>query len=497
MTTAFDLAYVRKEEEPVLAPPAGNTGAVGWLRARFFSTPTNIALTILGVAFLLWAIPPIIRWAFIDAVWTGTSREACIAPGAGACWAFVKAKFAQFMYGRYTIDERWRVDLTAILLIVGVVPLAMPRVPWKREFAIYTLIVFPIVAFILLTGGNLSISVWAFWFLLIAGAIASGIAALAVPEGHAPRAVRLVAPIAAGAAILIYVATLFFGSTGDSIGGWPLSTIAIGIAGLVAALAGLAAILLAPGRPGGRALIGVWGTLGSIAVLLALFSMDFGLPWVETSLWGGLLVTLVVAIVGIVASLPLGILLALGRRSKLPIVKFASITFIEFVRGVPLITVLFMASVMLPLFLPPGVNFDKLLKALIGVALFSAAYMAEVVRGGLQAIPKGQYEAAAALGLNYARMMRFIILPQALKIVIPGIVNSFISLFKDTSLVLIIGIFDLLGIVQVNFTDVNWASPSTPATGYAFAAAVFWVFCFGMSRYSIYTERRLDTGYRR
>jgi general L-amino acid transport system permease protein len=137
------------------------------------------------------------------------------------------------------------------------------------------------------------------------------------------------------------------------------------------------------------------------------------------------------------------------------------------------------------------------MRALIGVALFTSAYMAEVVRGGLQAIPRGQYEAAAAVGLSYANMMQHIILPQALRIVIPGIVNSFISLFKDTSLVLIIGIFDLLGIVQLNFTDANWASPSTPATGYVFAAAVFWVFCFGMSRYSIYTERRLDTGYRR
>ena len=163
----------------------------------------------------------------------------------------------------------------------------------------------------------------------------------------------------------------------------------------------------------------------------------------------------------------------------------------------PLITVLFMASVMLPLFLPPGVNFDKLLRALIGVALFSSAYMAEVIRGGLQAIRRGQYEAATAVGLGYWQSMRLIILPQALKIVIPGIVNSFISLFKDTSLVLIIGIFDLLGIVQQNFTDPNWASPVTPATGFVFAAVVFWIFCFSMSRYSQFMERRLNTGHRR
>jgi general L-amino acid transport system permease protein len=178
-------------------------------------------------------------------------------------------------------------------------------------------------------------------------------------------------------------------------------------------------------------------------------------------------------------------------------VRVVSIGFIEFVRGVPLITVLFMASVMLPLLLPPGASLDKLLRALIGVALFSAAYMAEVIRGGLQAIPRGQYEAAEAMGLGYWQRMRLVILPQALAVVIPGIVNSFISLFKDTSLVLIIGIFDLLGIVQLNFTDANWASPSTPATGYVFAGLVFWLFCFAMSRYSIYTERRLNAGQRR
>jgi general L-amino acid transport system permease protein len=377
MTTAHDLLYVRKEEEPVLAPPASEVGAIGWLRANLFSSVTNTILTILGIAFVFWTVPPIFDWAVVHAVWSGEDREACAVPGAGACWAFVRAKFAQFMYGRYPIEERWRVDLTGALLLIGLIPMAIPRVPYKRQNAFYLLVVFPVLAFLLLVGGY------------------------------------------------------------------------------------------------------------------------FGLRRVETQLWGGLLVTLVVAITGIVASMPLGVLLALGRRSKLPIIRFFSIVFIEFWRGVPLITVLFMSSVMLPIFLPPGVNFDKLLRALIGVALFSSAYMAEVVRGGLQAIPKGQYEAAQAMGLSYWKTMRLIILPQALKIVIPGIVNSFISLFKDTSLVLIIGLFDLLGIVQLNFADANWASPTTPATGYVFAAFVFWLFCFGMSRYSIYTERRLHTGHRR
>jgi amine acid ABC transporter, permease protein, 3-TM region, His/Glu/Gln/Arg/opine family len=174
----------------------------------------------------------------------------------------------------------------------------------------------------------------------------------------------------------------------------------------------------------------------------------FGLPVVETSQWGGLMLTLVLSTTGIVASLPIGILLALGRRSALPVMRLLCISFIEFVRGVPLISVLFMASVVFPLFLPEGMNFDKLLRALVGITLFSAAYIAEVIRGGLQAIPKGQYEGAMSLGLNYWKMNTFIILPQALRISIPGIVNSFIGLFMDTTLVLIVGQIELLGMAQ-------------------------------------------------
>ena len=220
-----------------------------------------------------------------------------------------------------------------------------------------------------------------------------------------------------------------------------------------------------------------------------------GLSEVETSQWGGLMLTLVIAAVGIAGALPLGILLALGRRSKMPAIRVICVTFIEFWRGVPLITVLFMSSVMLPLFLPEGLSFDKLLRALIGVILFQSAYIAEVVRGGLQAIPKGQYEAAAAMGLGYWRMMGLVILPQALKLVIPGIVNTFIALFKDTSLVIIIGLFDLLNSIKQATTDPAWLGMATE--GYVFAALVFWIFCFGMSRYSMHLERKLDTGHKR
>jgi len=226
-----------------------------------------------------------------------------------------------------------------------------------------------------------------------------------------------------------------------------------------------------------------------------LFYGGLGLEVVETSQWGGLFLTLVLASVSIFVALPLGIILALGRRSEMPVVRMVCVGFIELIRAVPLISVLFMASVMLPLFLPEGMNFDKLIRALVGMSLFSAAYMAEVIRGGLQALPKGQMEAAKSLGLGYWQAMGLIILPQALKISIPSIVNTFIGLFKDTTLVLIIGLFDLLSVVKAGTQDADWLGLASE--GYVFVAAVFWVFCFGMSRYSIWLENQLHTGHKR
>ncbi len=230
-----------------------------------------------------------------------------------------------------------------------------------------------------------------------------------------------------------------------------------------------------------------------IFAFILLHGGSFGFVKVETEYWGGLLVTLVIAYIGIFASMPIGVVLALGRRSEKVLVRLVSIIFIEFWRGVPLITVLFMASNMLQYFLPKDVEFDKLLRVLIGVMLFSAAYIAEVVRGGLQAIPKGQYEASQSLGMNFFKMMVFIIMPQALKLVIPGIVNSFIALFKDTTLVLIVGLYDFLGMIQSTFSDPKWSVPQQSITAYAFAAIVYWMFCYSMSRYSMYLEEKLDT----
>ena len=517
-----DLAFVREKFAEPLPPPSTLVGPVAWMRTNLFSSPANSIATIVAIVFVAWVIWSIIDWLIFDAVFTGENREACLgSPDGGppgACWAFIKAKFSQFIYGRYPIDERWRVDIVFLLFAALLTPMAIPRAPYKRENGLLLLVAFPVVSLVLLTGGNFDFSVSTNLILIgILGAvIVFSLLTSGVSEaGSMPFRIAVFA-LAGGVALGI-VATvlsfvpgaeryLIFSGIRSDIPGLgllarplPLGSIVLGIAGIVSIILSIISLIMNVVEQNARrvSVIGVLGPAAGLILIYVVISADFGLEPVETSLWGGLLITLVVSVTGMVASLPLGILLALGRRSKLPVIKWFCVAFVELWRGVPLITVLFMASVMLPLFLPPGTNFDKLMRALIGIALFSSAYMAEVIRGGLQAVPRGQYEGASAVGLGYWQSMRLIILPQALKIVIPGIVNSFISGFKDTSLVLIIGIFDLLGMVQQSFSDPNWASPVTPATGFIFAAAVYWIFCFSMSRYSQFMERRLNTGHKR
>jgi general L-amino acid transport system permease protein len=243
-----------------------------------------------------------------------------------------------------------------------------------------------------------------------------------------------------------------------------------------------------------RNLIWIWvGGLTVIGVLM--WGGVLGLRFVEQERWGGLPITLILATFGIALAFPLSILLALGRRSDMPAVKVMSVTYIELIRGVPLISLLFMASVMFPLFLPEGLTIDKLLRAQVAIILFAAAYLAEVIRGGLQAIPKGQYEAADSLGLSYWKKTGFIVLPQALKLVIPPLVNTFIGLFKDTSLVLIIGIFDLLNSAKTAVNEPAWRGFGLEA--YVFVAVIYFVFCFAMSKYSQDLEAELSRGHKR
>lgn len=440
-------AFVRTAFLPAEPPPAEIDNPATRLARSLFASPLNSLLTILSVGIIALVLPPLIRFLILDATWSGTSREDCL-PNAGACWPFVQAKFAQFIYGFYPAAERWRPNVVFALGAMLLVPLLVPAAPFKRINALLFFGLYPVVSFVLLTGGNLDLQ----RFVL-------------------GRMLGLRAGIAMEAGLR-----------------WSFWSDFLLTAGLVTLFAvGLAAIFRAPWRGAATTTVGLFAA--AAAILLAV-DLDLGLAPVETRSWGGFMVTLIVAVTGIVVSLPLGVLLALGRRSQLPVIRYACVAFIEFWRGVPLITVLFFATYMLPLFLPRDITFDTLLRALIGVALFAAAYMAEVVRGGLQSIPRGQYEAAAALGLGYWRIMGLVVLPQALTLVIPGIVNNFIGLFKDTTLVLIVAIFDLLGQIRASFADPNWATPVTLYTGFAFAGMVYFVFCFGMSRYALFLERR-------
>ncbi|MFG1361090.1 amino acid ABC transporter permease [Xanthobacter pseudotagetidis] len=443
-------------------PPISERGTFAYLRGHLFGSLPQVLLTLFGAWLVYVTIPPLVQFFITDAVWSGTNRDAClpdkVGRAVGACWPFIWAKFDQLVYGFYPAAERWRVNLVYVMGAVLLLPLLIQSLPYKRLNASLFFGVYPVIAFILLTGGNMEPKGFLLSWLGLGG-VFSGFGA-------------------AGG--------IQFGFWADFILSTALVTVLVAL--VCRFVAGPEAM-----RPAVRS------TLVTFAVLAAILfaaDIDLGLAPVETRLWGGLLVTLVIAVTGITVSLPFGILLALGRRSKLPLVKIASIAFIEFWRGVPLITVLFFATYMLPLFLPGRLTIDGLLRALVGVALFASAYMAEVVRGGLQAIPKGQYEGAMAVGLRSSLMMRLVVLPQALKLVIPGIVNNFIGLFKDTTLVLIVSIFDLLGAMRAAFTDPNWATPTTLFTGFGFAGIVYFVFCFGMSRYSMALEKRLNRAQR-
>jgi general L-amino acid transport system permease protein len=499
---AIETAFVRQELVPERPAPVKTTGLIGFLRTRLFNSPTNILLTITGVLLLWFTLVPAVKFLLVDAVWHGTDRNACLAENAGhvvgACWPFVQAKFSQFIYGFYPEPERWRVNLTFVLAALLLLPLLIPRLPAKGLSAGLFFIAFPLVAFFLLHGDGLG----GFGVSWTAGLLTG----FADSIGDAGRKLVGVGEGAAlGGALLVGLGKLVvLLSSAISILIWPLSWLRDQIQSLAnpvwadfaattAVVSTLLFILNGGIRTGWRSLLISLATFACTGVVIAAMGLDRGgLPIVDTRLWGGLLVTLVVSVTGIVASMPIGIALALGRRSTIPLIRIFSIAFIEFWRGVPLITVLFFATYMLPLFVPTGFTIDGLVRVLIGIALFAGAYNAEVVRGGLQAIPRGQGEAASAVGLSWWKTTALIVMPQALRHVIPGLVNSFISLFKDTSLVSIVALFDLLGQLRASFADPVWATPTTLFTGFAFTGLVYFVFCFGMSRYSLFVEHRLN-----
>jgi len=490
--------FVRQDLVPERPAPVKTTGFIGFLRTRLFNSPTNILITIVCALLLWFIVVPALRFTLFDAVWTGKDRTACLPknPGdvVGACWPFIQAKFSQFIYGFYPEPERWRVNLVFILAAILLIPLLIPRLPGKAPNAILFFLAFPVVAFFLLVGGGLG----GFGVSWTAGLLSGFNDSI----GDGGRKLAAAGQTTAVIGPLLWLLGKLIELISMSIG-WvllPLTWLRDQIqafrspvwADLVATAVIVSALVFWLGRRVRSAAITL-AIFAGIALVIAIMGLDRGgLPIVDTRLWGGLLVTLVVSVTGIVASMPVGIALALGRRSTIPLIRIFSIAFIEFWRGVPLITVLFFATYMLPLFVPTGFTIDGLMRALIGITLFAGAYQAEVIRGGLAAIPRGQGEAASALGLSWGKTTALIVMPQALRHVIPGLVNSFIALFKDTSLVSIVALFDLLGQLRASFSDPVWSTPTTLFTGFAFTGIIYFVFCFGMSRYSLFVENRLN-----
>ena len=427
-----DVSFVRQEMLPEKAPPASTVGAIGWMRENLFSGWINSALTVICALVILYIVQGVINWA-ISPTWSAESLA--------QCREMSGTDHGKACWG--VIRDRW------FQLLFGFYP---PSSVWR-----------PILTFVLLIGALAPIlfsgvdrrvlwlsAVFPFimpW-LLWGGTLWGSVAALA-------------------GVVIAYFAYRF------------LSPILGSLAGLIIAV--IAAL--------------VWWLFLASPVAGAFASVvPLELEKISSRDFGGFMLSVTIGVVASACSLPLGIVLALGRQSDLLIVKALCVGFIEFIRGVPLITLLFVASTLLNIFMPPGTNFDIILRVMIMATLFSAAYMAEVIRGGLAALPKGQYEGGDSLGLDYWQSQRLIIMPQALKISIPGIVSTFIGMFKDTVLVSVIGLLDPLGVSQGIRSNQEWSGIVWEL--YGFVALIFFVFCFSMSRYSMYLERKLRTDHR-
>ena len=400
------------------------------LNKNINTSSLNAILSLFIIFVIIKSIPSVISWMFLDANISGDNKEACT--GSGACWTYIKIWLKRFIYGMYPNDEQWRINLSFIALVfLGSVGYFATE-KFKQYLTLYYVVIYPIIAFLFIfffiSGGPIFFD---FSYGIIA-AVISIIAGFFIPSKY-KMYYFLIVPIALYI-LLKYV--LFYEELIE---------------------------------------------LGKLEALV----------WVETGAWGGLSLTFIVSFFCLIFCFPVGLFLSLGRRSDLPIIKYISIGFIEFWRGVPLITVLFMSSVMFPMFLPEDLFIDKLVRVIVAISLFEAAYVAEVIRGGLQALPRGQYDAAKSLGMGYWKMHIFVILPQALKLVIPGIANTFLALVKDTPLIFVVGLLELVGMLNLAKTNPKWLGFAME--GYVFAAIVFWIICYAMSRYSYNLEQKYKT----
>jgi general L-amino acid transport system permease protein len=512
-THAHTVAYVAPTQYADQTPPASQVGILAWFRENFFSSWWNSLLTVLSIALLAAVLPGLVDWAIIKAVWQADSLRECrdliqerFGPGAtGACWAVINERFSQIVYGFYPTELRWRPNVTAILLVVALAPIlfrTLKPLAWAMAAILAGKVLWALYG---LVDGSASVSV--LWSPSSIVAATVGILALSfAAEEHRKRWLIVTAVFPVLAYLLLWGGTFWWIPL--AVGVVALTILSFRVlrtffekvepqilSALPAAFrwtgAGPLAVPLAAVLTAAIAFL-LAGTVLPAATEALQSAVPFGFEPVESSKFGGFLLTMVIGVTGISASLPIGVVLALGRQSNLPVVKTVCVLFIEFIRGVPLITLLFVASTLLNYFLPPGTSFDLILRVLIMVTLFASAYMAEVVRGGLASLPRGQYEAAQSMGLTYWQGMRLIILPQALKVSIPGIVNTFIGLFKDTTLVAVIGLLDPLGLTNPIRSDAAWNGIVWEL--YGFIALVFFVFCWGMSQYSQWLEGRLAAG---
>lgn len=431
-----DTSFVRLEMLPGREPPANKTGVMRWLEENLFSSWMNSVLTILSAGLIIYSLNFLLSWA-ISPTWNATSLANCreilhdIGRNehfTGACWGVIRERWIQILFGFYPSELYWRPILALMLLFV-----ALSRILFANKVPhqlIWLTAVYPFLMPWLLWGGSIWVPV----------SVATGLTA----------------------GFYTYVLVSRNSSSFAAL----LATIAVALFWVI------------------------WAGGQFVDVLSSLVLIE--LEPVASRKFGGMMLSVTIGVVAIGFSLPIGIVLALGRQSNLLIVKALCTGFIEFIRGVPLITLLFVASTLLNIFMPPGTEFDIIMRVIIMVTLFASAYMAETIRGGLAALPRGQYEGADSLGLTYWQSRRLIIMPQALKISIPGIVSTFINLFKDTTLVSVIGLLDPLGLSTAIRADADWNGIVWEL--YGFIALLFFIACFSMSRYSMYLERRLQTG---
>lgn len=439
------MAVIKAENTPARAAPLSEMSVIGWLQKNLFSSVFNTLLTFFMLYIIYLTLTGVFVWGYVDATFVAENRRACYDFSlTGACWAGVIDWLDNIFYGRYPRDQIWRINFGALLLVFWMAPLWMSRVRGKVLVGATVVGFYPFIAGYLFSGGDKGL----FMQVMVSGAIL---------------------------AFVINMANAFT----STMRGLSLNAFLIKALGQTKA----------PDKTQRNVLL-VIAAIGFAAVYI--LQMNWQVEGVSWTKWGGLFLTLVISGIGIASSLPGGILLALGRRSQLTVIRVLCISFIEVFRSVPLITVLFMATTMFPLFMPEGFVLNKLVQVIIAVVLFNACYMAETVRAGLQAIPKGQYEGAHTIGLGYWKTTGLIIMPQALKHMIPNIVGAFIGLLKDTTLVSIIGLFDLLGMLRSISKDQPWIGLHKEPM--IFGAILFFIFCFSMSKYSRHLEVKLSAG---